>query len=127
MQKTKLILIAEDDVVLGIIVVKQLSKLGFIGHIADNGQQAVMMAAKIPYCLILMDIQMPKLDGISATIQIRKSEMERIPIVAITATADQLSCSSAGIDDFLRKPITPEQLRGVIEKWVGPVDSSRMS
>jgi len=127
MEHEKLILVAEDDAVLGIIVVKQLSKLGFIAHLADNGQQAVLMAAKIPYCLILMDIQMPKLDGLSATIQIRKDEARRIPIIALTATADLLSCKGAGMDDFLHKPITIEQLREAIEKWVGPVDVPRMN
>lgn len=121
MQKDKLILIAEDDAVLRMIIIKQLSKLGYIGHIAENGQEAVLMANKIPYCLILMDIQMPKMDGISATIEIRKNEKHgRTPIVALTATTDKSTCLNAGMDDFLSKPITMEQLQAAIDKWVLP-------
>jgi two-component system, sensor histidine kinase and response regulator len=127
MDKTKLILIAEDDPVLQMVIVKQLSNLGYIGHVVGDGQEAVLMAKKIPYCLILMDIQMPKMDGIHATIEIRKQEKSRTPIVALTATTDQATCLNAGMDDFLSKPITIEQLKAAIDKWVGPCDVARMS
>lgn len=129
MEKSKLILIAEDDAVLQMVIVKQLSKLGYIGHVVDDGQEAVLMAKKIPYCMILMDIQMPKMDGIHATIEIRKQEngKRRTPIVALTATTDQATCLSAGMDDFLSKPITIEQLKAAIDKWVGSCDVPRMS
>jgi two-component system sensor histidine kinase/response regulator len=129
MEKDRLILVAEDDPVLRLVIIKQLSKLGYVGHVAEDGQEAVLMAAKIPYCMILMDIQMPKMDGINATIAIRKAEQggRRIPIVALTATTDKATCTSAGMDDFLSKPITLEQLQAAIEKWVGPPRTSRLS
>ena len=120
-ERDKLVLIAEDDAVLRLIIVKQLSKLGYIGHTVENGAEAVVMAAKIPYQLILMDIQMPKMDGIEATKAIRKAEQKsgkRIPIVALTATTDRQTCLDAGMDDFLSKPITIEQLQITFHRWV---------
>lgn len=119
---SKLILVVEDDPVLRVVVVKQLSRLGYIGHIAQNGAEAVIMAKKIPYSMILMDIHMPKMDGIAATVEIRRNEKSahpRTPIVALTATADKPRCMNAGMDDFLSKPITLEQLRSAIERWLG--------
>lgn len=129
METERLILVAEDDAVLRLVIVKQLSKLGYVGHVAEDGQEAVLMAAKIPYCMILMDIQMPKMDGIHATVEIRKNEAgkRRTPIIALTATTDKTTCSNAGMDDFLSKPITIEQLQAAINKWVGPAKPSRMS
>jgi CheY-like chemotaxis protein len=129
MEKERLILIAEDDAVLRLVIVKQLSKIGYIGHVAEDGQEAVLMAAKIPYCMILMDIQMPRMDGITATIEIRKNEAgkSRTPILALTATTDKATCSNAGMDDFLSKPITIEQLQAAIDKWVGPARPTRLS
>ena len=120
----KLILVVEDDPVLQMVIVKQLSRLGFVGHVADNGALAVLMAQKISYVLILMDIQMPKMDGITATQQIRKNEQRagrRTPIVALTATTDRATCLQAGMDDFLHKPITLDQLKRAVEKYVSPV------
>lgn len=130
MTNPKLILVAEDDAVLRLVIIKQLSKLGCIGHVAENGQEAVLMARKIPYSMILMDIQMPKMDGISATVEIRRNEAKlghRTPILALTATTDKDTCTQAGMDDFLSKPITIEQLKTAIEKWVGPVGYSGTS
>ena len=119
--RDKLILVAEDDAVVRLTIVKQLSKLGYIGHTVENGAEAVVMATKIPYCMILMDIQMPKVDGIEATRQIRQAEKrsgKRIPIIALTATADRQTCLEAGMDDFLSKPITPEQLTSAFQRWI---------
>jgi CheY-like chemotaxis protein len=118
-----LILIAEDDAVLRLVLVKQLSRLGYVGHAAENGAEAVVMASKIPYSLILMDIQMPKMDGMSATRAIRENESAsgRIPIIALTANADKGACIDAGMDDFLAKPITLEQLSAVLAKWTTPL------
>jgi CheY-like chemotaxis protein len=131
MKEANLILIAEDDPVLRMVIIKQLSRLGFVGHTAENGAEAVVMASKIPYVLILMDIQMPKMDGIAATIEMRKQETARgtrTPIVALTATTDKSTCLSAGMDDFMSKPITIEQLKRVIERWVSPIPTNvRMS
>lgn len=130
MQKEKLVLVVEDDAVVGMAVTKLLSNLGFIATLVHNGQEAVLMANRIPYSLILMDIQMPKMDGIAATREIRKQEtksQKRVPIVALTATADHQACTEAGMDAFLSKPITMEQLRPILERYVGPCQASRMS
>jgi CheY-like chemotaxis protein len=111
------------------IIVRQLSQLGYIGHVAENGQEAVLMATKIPYSMIFMDIQMPKMDGITATLEIRKHEAgrSRTPIIALTATTDKATCTSAGMDDFLSKPITIDQLKKAIEKWMGQSGTTRLS
>lgn len=130
MEKQKLVLVAEDDPVVGMAVTKLLSSLGIIAHLVHNGQEAVLMANKIPYCLILMDIQMPKVDGIQATREIRNQEIKskrRVPIVALTATTDQQACIEAGMDAFLSKPITKDQLQPLLDRYVGPCQASRMS
>jgi CheY-like chemotaxis protein len=129
MQNQNLILVAEDDPVVRMVVVKQLSKLGYVAHTAEDGQEAALMAAKIPYCMILMDILMPKMDGIAATREIRKHEREghRTPIIALTSTTDKTACVAAGMDDFLSKPITVQQIQAAIEKYVGPVRTTRSS
>lgn len=129
MDNQQLILVAEDDPVIQMVVVKHLSKLGYVAHTVGDGQEAALMAAKIPYCMILMDIIMPKMDGIAATTEIRKNEREgrRTPIVALTSTTDKTACVAAGMDDFISKPITLQQLQTAIEKWVGPLKSTRSS
>ncbi len=89
---------------------------------AVDGQQAVELAAQQPYALILMDMQMPKLDGCAATRQIRASGRgSRVPIIAMTANVfqeDEEACRTAGMDDFLGKPIQTERLFSMALRWL---------
>lgn len=111
----KRILLAEDNVVNEKVATRFLEKLGYVVDAVGNGQDAVDAWAKGDYDLILMDCQMPVLDGYEATREIRKQERsgERIPIVALTANAmkkDEIECRQAGMDDHLAKPLDREAL-----------------
>jgi CheY-like chemotaxis protein len=112
------ILVAEDNVINQKVAMINLKQLGHDVEIAVNGKMAVDMYSKNKYDLILMDIQMPVLDGIEATKEIRKIEKEnnvsdKIKIVAITANAmkeDKNKCLSAGMDDYITKPFKSEDM-----------------
>jgi signal transduction histidine kinase/CheY-like chemotaxis protein/ligand-binding sensor domain-containing protein len=121
---TGTILLAEDNVVNQKVALHMLTRLGFSVDIAVNGVQAVSMFAARTYDLILMDCQMPEMDGFEAAAAIRKLERKgvRIPIVAATANAfaeDKARCFACGMDDYLSKPITKENLEVVLHKWLG--------
>jgi len=119
------ILLAEDNLTNQIVAEGMLELFGCTVDIADNGREAVAAVEERKYDLILMDCQMPELDGYSATSEIR--ELERLagdshtPIVALTAHAmsgAQERCFNAGMDDYLSKPLYQEQLQAVLEKWL---------
>lgn len=115
------ILIAEDNPVNRELTQKMLEQIGFSTEIADNGLEAVKAAAETNYDLILMDCQMPEMDGFEATAAIRQqTSKEHCPkIIALTAnaaTGERERCLDAGMDDYLCKPITKEDLRETIEK-----------
>jgi CheY-like chemotaxis protein len=116
-----MILIAEDNPVLRDVLVKQLEKLGYKAITVPCGGKAVEEALRSPVNLILMDIQMPNVDGLEATKRIRQIEesegREHIPIVAVTAEATRQSCLAAGMDDYYQKPLLMDQLKDVISKW----------
>ncbi len=119
------ILLAEDDRVNQIVALKLLEKLGYQADVASNGQEAVRALKNKSYDLVLMDVQMPLMDGMAATRKIRnlKSEIRKIPIVAMTAYAmkgDREQFLEAGMDDYLSKPVQPEAVAAVMEKWLGP-------
>jgi signal transduction histidine kinase/ActR/RegA family two-component response regulator len=116
----KRILLAEDNVVNEKVATRFLQKLGYVVDAVVNGREAVDAWAKGGYDLVLMDCQMPVLDGYAATREIRARERngERIPIVALTANAmpkDELECRQAGMDDHLAKPIDREELARCLE------------
>ena len=114
------ILLAEDNLVNQEVAKAMLAKLGFKVDIANDGQQALDFINKQRYDIILMDCQMPVMDGFEATTQIRKQYGHTIPIVALTANAtedDRNHCIEAGMDDFLSKPYTLNQLNEVLTKW----------
>ena len=120
------VLIAEDNPVNQKVTVRMLDHLGFDAEVAESGEAAVTAVQKGKYDAILMDGQMPGMDGFQATALIRAFEgpVRHTPIVALTASAmrgDRERYLSAGMDDYLAKPITPEQLAAVLERWVPDV------
>jgi two-component system CheB/CheR fusion protein len=120
----KLILVADDNKTSQLVTVLQLKQLGYVGHTVNNGREAVDAALKTPYSLILMDCQMPEMDGFEATSIIRQSEMDigrHTPVIGLTAQAmegDRERCLQAGMDDYLSKPATLERLKNLVDSWV---------
>jgi CheY-like chemotaxis protein len=118
------ILLAEDNAVNEKVATHTLRRLGYEVHAVGNGREAVIAWKTGRFDLILMDCQMPILDGYEATREIRSLEagVQRIPIVALTAHAmkdDDLKCKEAGMDDHLTKPLDRERLRGCLEQFMG--------
>ncbi|MCK5229389.1 MAG: response regulator, partial [Desulfobulbaceae bacterium] len=115
------ILIAEDNITNQMVALNILKKLGFRANAVANGKEAVEALEMIPYDLVLMDVQMPELDGLEATRRIRQdSRFASVPVVALTAHAlqeERDKCTDAGMDDYLSKPFRPEDLKALVEKW----------
>ncbi|MES2398364.1 MAG: response regulator [Pseudomonadota bacterium] len=118
------ILLAEDNDINQQIACELLQDAGFSVDIAENGQIALDKLQQSDYDLVLMDMQMPVLDGIDATVAIRRmARLATLPIVAMTANAmaeDRQSCLDAGMNDFLTKPIDPDGLWRMLLKWIRP-------
>lgn len=121
------ILLAEDNAVNQALATAMLENLGLTADIASDGVEALMLAEKQDYDLVLMDCQMPLMDGYEATACLREREQgtgKRLPIVALTANAmegDRKKCIAAGMDDYLTKPYSLEQLETVLRRWLAPV------
>jgi PAS domain S-box-containing protein len=117
------ILVAEDNTVNQMLIARLLQKRGHTVKVVANGLEAVNALERGPFDLVLMDLQMPELDGFEATHQIRQREIQsglHIPIVALTAHAmkgDRERCLEAGMDGYLSKPIRAEELDDVLEKY----------
>ncbi len=121
------LLLVEDDPVNQEVALSLLQTVGLQADTADNGQQALDRVRDNHYNLILMDQQMPVLDGLEATRQIRKlSGKQPLPILAMTANAfheDRERCLAAGMDDFVSKPVDPPVLFTVLQRWLLPDES----
>ncbi len=125
----QVVLIAEDNLVNQKVAVKFLQNLGYSAELAGNGQEAIEAMKRHPYKLVLMDVQMPVMDGLEATQLIRKAHAageagftHEIRIVAMTANAmmgDRELCLSVGMDDYITKPLRPDSIRDVLAKYLG--------
>lgn len=116
------VLLAEDHDINRALALTFLEGAGFDVDVAANGVEAVGAVRRGRYDAILMDVRMPKLDGLNATRRIRAAEFGRLrtPIIAMTADAsadDRRSCLEAGMDDFISKPFTPDQVVAVVNRW----------
>ena len=117
------VLVAEDNPVNQMVATKMLERLGCRVDIANDGNEAVSMSQQFPYTVIFMDVQMPNLDGLEATRQIRRRGGVRVPVIAMTANAmqgDRERCLEAGMDDYVSKPITPDALRLALKRLASP-------
>jgi PAS domain S-box-containing protein len=120
------LLLAEDNLVNQKVFLKQLQNLGYQADAVANGQEVLELLDKIPYDLIFMDCQMPILDGLEATKEIRRrpvssfAKHQQPVVIAITANAmkeDQKICLDAGMDDYLSKPVAKDKLAAMLELW----------
>ena len=120
------ILLAEDNAVNQKVAARLLEKQGHSVEVASDGMEALAAFTRDAFDLILMDVQMPVMDGYDATLAIRAAEQgtgRHVPIVALTAHAmkgDREICLNAGMDDYLGKPIRPRELASVLERWGKP-------
>ena len=118
------VLVAEDNITNQQVAVGILTRLGLRAEVAANGAEALKALETLPYDLVLMDVQMPEMDGLEATRQIRAPQSRvlnrRVPIIALTAHAmqgDRERCLAAGMDDHLAKPVGTAALLAALEKW----------
>jgi signal transduction histidine kinase len=112
------ILVAEDNPVNQLVVMHMLRRLGVSADLAEDGEAAVTAVQRASYDIVLMDVQMPNMDGLTATRRIRAAAVPQPRIIAMTANAmagDREVCLDAGMDDYLSKPINAESLRAALE------------
>lgn len=121
------ILVAEDVAVNQALARGILTKLGFRADVVGDGREALEALDRLAYDAVLMDIQMPDMDGLEAAREIRRREKERgghVPIIAMTANAmkgDRERCLAAGMDDYVAKPVRPNEVAAALQRWVhGP-------
>ncbi|MCK6412723.1 MAG: response regulator [Azonexus sp.] len=125
----RLVLLAEDNPTNQKVAELQLRKIGYRTHIVGNGLLAAQTFNTLPFAALLMDCQMPVMDGFEATALIRRIEQEeglpRMPIIAMTANAmqgDREHCLAVGMDDYVSKPINTEHLAAALQRWSCPHD-----
>jgi signal transduction histidine kinase/chemotaxis response regulator CheB len=128
------ILIAEDNPVNQKVTSLLLRSLGYAADVAANGLEVLAALRRHRYALVLMDAQMPEMDGLEATRRIRQDEAaaggfgRRIKIIAMTANAmsgDREACLAAGMDDYLAKPVKPEDLRATLQRYLKPAEPAK--
>ncbi|WP_243061022.1 response regulator [Nocardioides sp. SR21] len=118
------VLVVEDNPVNQLVAVGLLEALGYDATTADDGEDALVLLETETFDVVLMDVQMPRLDGYATTRAIRARECggERLPVIAMTAAAvegERDRCLAAGMDDFLTKPVNPSALAAMVSHWIG--------
>ncbi len=122
------ILLAEDHPINQQVILNQLDLLGYEADLANNGEEALELLSRKNYDIVFMDCQMPLLDGYATTQRLRQREItsnRHTIIIALTAHAlpeDREKCLAAGMDDYLSKPVEPEELEGVLHKWANRIE-----
>ncbi len=120
------ILVTDDNVINQKVAARLLQQFGYLADIASNGAEALAAVETCAYDVVFMDMQMPGMDGLEATRRLREREKTssgHITIIAMTANAmlgDRERCLASGMDDYLAKPVRPEALQAVLEKWGNP-------
>ena len=118
------VLVVEDNELNQQVARELLSGVGLLVDVAQDGEIAVRQVQSVPYDLVFMDMQMPVMDGVTATIEIRKlAQYKDLPIIAMTANAmrqDHERCLQAGMNDYIAKPIEPDQLWSMLSRWIKP-------
>ncbi len=125
------ILLAEDNAINQDVALGQLERLGFTADVVTNGREALDAIHRLTYDIILMDCMMPEMDGYEATVKIREEERQKkgqhLHIIAMTANAmqgDREKCITAGMDDYVSKPVQLADLRRALDKWKPPQKSN---
>jgi len=118
------ILVADDNAANLKVAVRMVERLGYRADVAGNGSEALHALDRVPYDAVLMDCQMPEMDGYEATREIRRAERDgrHVPIIAMTASAmagDRERCLAAGMDDYISKPVKLHIVAAVLERWLG--------
>lgn len=126
------ILIVEDVAANRMVMSSLLARAGLVSHAVDSGEAALREVASAPWGLVLMDVQMPGMDGLEAARAIRAlpGRSGRVPIVALTANAlaeNRAACAAAGMDDFLSKPVNRDTLLRMVGKWLNAAESPGMA
>lgn len=127
------ILVAEDNEANALLIARQLARLGYEATVVADGAEALAAIERGRYALVLMDCQMPGVDGFEATRAIREAEAgtgRRLPVVAVTASAterDREACFEAGMDDFVTKPVLLEALAAVVDRWVRGAEAAALA
>jgi len=124
------VLLVEDNAVNQRVGQRMLAKFNCQVDVAGNGREALVACHSVAYDLVLMDCQMPEMDGYEATRALRSLEVaggRRLPVVALTASAmrgDREACLAAGMDDYISKPVQAAELRGVLQRWLPPAPNT---